>query len=91
MGTEMLQIPLHEPCLVGNPERYLLECLATNYVSSVGPFVTRFEEEFAAFVGARFAVATASGTAALHTALRVLGVGLQERVIRVLRRALGAK
>src|SRR2546426_5620888 len=44
-------IALHEPCLRGNEARYLQECVATNFVSSVGPFVTRFEEQFAAYVG----------------------------------------
>ena len=75
------RIPLHEPWLTGNAERYILECLRTNYVSSIGPFVTRFEEEFAAFVGARQAVATCNGTAAIHTALRVLGVGPGDYVL----------
>jgi aminotransferase in exopolysaccharide biosynthesis len=75
------RIALHEPWLTGNAERYLLECLASNYVSSVGPFVTRFEEEFAAFVGARYAVATCNGTAAIHTALLVLGVGPGDDVL----------
>jgi aminotransferase in exopolysaccharide biosynthesis len=70
----MSDIPLSEPCLGGNARRYLEECLATNFVSSVGPFVERFEREFAAAVGARFAVACASGTAALHVALRLCGV-----------------
>lgn len=81
MGEGSYQIALHEPWLIGNTERYLLECLKTNYVSSVGPFVIRFEEEFAAFVGARYAVATCNGTAAIHTALLVLGVGPGDDVL----------
>lgn len=67
-------IPLCIPCLEGNEREYLNECLTSNFVSSVGPFVGRFEEAFAASVGAKYAVACASGTAALHLALRVLGV-----------------
>lgn len=74
------RIPLAEPTLGGNAERYLLECLASNYVSSVGPFVARFEREFADAVGSRFAVACASGTAAIHLALRVLNVGPGDEV-----------
>src|SRR2546422_7178874 len=74
-------IALHEPCLRGNEGRYLQECVATNFVSSVGPFVARFEEQFAAYVGSRFAVATSSGTAALHTGLRLLGVGPGDTVL----------
>lgn len=69
------RIPLAEPSIGGNAAAYLEECLATNFVSSVGPFVDRFEREFADAVGARHAVACASGTAAIHLALRVLDVG----------------
>jgi dTDP-4-amino-4,6-dideoxygalactose transaminase len=68
-------IPLVEPCLGGNEARYLTECVRTNQVSSVGPFVDRFEREFAEAVGARHAIACASGTAALHVALRLAGAG----------------
>lgn len=66
-------IPLAEPTLAGNEARYLRECIETGYVSSVGPFVDRFEQEFAATVGAEHAVACASGTAALHVALWLAG------------------
>ncbi len=68
------RIALSEPHLTGNAQKYLNECLETNFVSSVGPFVERFEQEFARYVGARYAVACASGTAAIHVALRLLGV-----------------
>jgi dTDP-4-amino-4,6-dideoxygalactose transaminase len=74
------RIPLSEPYLVGNASAYLDECLRTNFVSSVGPFVDRFEREFAAFVGARFAVACATGTAALHVAMRLTDVGAGDEV-----------
>ncbi|GHE98789.1 GDP-perosamine synthase [Amycolatopsis deserti] len=66
-------IPLSEPVLQGNELRYVQECVHSRYVSSVGPFVGRFEREFAAAVGVRHAVACASGTAALHVALRLAG------------------
>jgi dTDP-4-amino-4,6-dideoxygalactose transaminase len=75
------RIPLAEPSIGGNAGRYLAECLETNFVSSVGPFVERFEREFAAFVGSRFAVACASGTAALHLAFHVLDIGPGDDVI----------
>lgn len=68
------QIPLAVPHLAGNELRYLRECIETGFVSSVGPFVDRFEREFAEAVGARHAVACASGTAALHVALVLSGV-----------------
>jgi dTDP-4-amino-4,6-dideoxygalactose transaminase len=70
----MKTIPLLEPYLGGNEARYLQECVESNFVSSVGPFVTRFEEEFASYVGCRYAVACSTGTAAIHVALIVAGV-----------------
>ncbi|RME47232.1 MAG: LegC family aminotransferase, partial [Deltaproteobacteria bacterium] len=74
-------IPLSIPKLAGNEWRYVRECLDTNWVSSVGAFVERFEREVAARVGARFGVATASGTAALHISLLLSGVGPGDEVI----------
>ena len=68
-------IPNAVPHLGGNEWKYLKECLDTNWVSSVGPFVDRFEREVAAYVGVPHAVATVNGTAALHVAL--LGAGVQ--------------
>ncbi len=70
-----LRVPLLEPSLGGNARRYLDECLTSGFVSSVGPFVRRFEEAFARQVGSRFAVACASGTAALHLACRLADLG----------------
>jgi len=69
------RIPLCEPLLAGRERAYLLECLDSGWISSVGPFVGRFEQEIAKASGVPQAVATASGSAALHLALRVLGVG----------------
>jgi dTDP-4-amino-4,6-dideoxygalactose transaminase len=68
------RIPLSEPNLAGNARTYVDDCFTTNFVSSVGPFVERFEKEFAAYVGSRFAVACATGTAAIHVGLRLLDV-----------------
>ncbi|MDQ1420757.1 MAG: hypothetical protein QOJ52_2719 [Acidimicrobiaceae bacterium] len=70
----MARIPLCIPELGGNAAAYLNECLQTNWVSSVGPFVSRFEREFAARVESPHAVACASGTAAIHLALLATGV-----------------
>ena len=78
--SERTFIPLSEPALLGNERRYLDECVATNFVSSVGPFVERFEREFAERVGSKYAVACASGTAALHVAMRLLDVGPGDEV-----------
>lgn len=74
-------IPLAVPVIRGNEWKYVRECLDTGWVSSAGPFVERFEREVATYVGAQHAVATASGTAALHIALRIVGVEPGEEVI----------
>ena len=74
-------IPNAVPHLAGNDWRYLKECLDTNWVSSIGPFVDRFEREMAAYVGARHGVAVVTGTAALHAALIAAGVGADDEVI----------
>jgi len=75
------RIPLSIPSLEGMAARYLQECIETNFVSSVGPFVSRFEAEFAAYVGLPHAVACANGTAALHVALKVAGVSPGDDVL----------
>ena len=74
-------IALCVPELRGNERPYLQECLDTNFVSSVGPFVSRFEREFAAYLGAPQAIATVNGTAALHIALLVAGVQPDDEVV----------
>jgi len=74
-------IPLHEPRFLGNEKKYLGECIDSTFVSSVGKFVTQFEEEFARYVGAKHAVACVNGTAALHAALVVAGVKDDDEVL----------
>ena len=74
-------IPLHRPAFEGNEKRYLVECVESNFVSSVGARVTEFERQVAAFTGARYAVATVNGTAALHIALKLAGVGAGDEVL----------
>ncbi len=70
-----------EPLLDGNEARYVAECVAGNWISSAGPFVGRFEREFAAAVGCRHGVACSSGTAALHLALAAAGIGEGDEVL----------
>lgn len=81
MPNSEVRVPLSVPSIGGNAAAYLQTCLDTNFVSSVGPFVDRFEDEFAAAVGARYAVACSSGTAALHLAFLVLDVGPGDDVL----------
>lgn len=72
---------LHEPSFGGNEWLYVKECLDSTFVSSVGTFVDRFEADLARFTGAKYAVAVVNGTAALHVALRMLGVGQGHEVL----------
>lgn len=74
-------IPLHEPRFFGNEKKYLSECIDSTFVSSVGKFVDQFESMICEFTGARHAVATVNGTAALHIALKLVGVGCGDEVI----------
>jgi perosamine synthetase len=74
-------MPLSVPELRGNEWKYVKECLDSNWVSSAGPFVDRFELMVAAFVGTRHAIATVNGTAALHIALLVAGVEPDDEVL----------
>lgn len=66
-------LPLHEPVFIGNEKKYLNECIDSTFVSSVGKFVDQFEKVVAEYTGARYAVATVNGTAALHIALKLVG------------------
>ncbi|MDH3967768.1 MAG: aminotransferase class I/II-fold pyridoxal phosphate-dependent enzyme, partial [Rhodospirillales bacterium] len=74
-------IPLSVPEIAGNEWRYIKDCLDSGWVSSVGAFVERFEAEFAARLGAAHAVATINGTAALHVALRTVGLRPEDEVV----------
>lgn len=73
-------IHLAEPNLTGNERKYLNECIDTTFVSSVGAFVTRFEEDVVKVTGADFGTAVSSGTAGLHMALKAVGVEKDELV-----------
>ena len=74
-------VPLHRPVFEGNEKQYLIDCIDSNFVSSVGAKVTEFEQQIAAFTGAKYAVATVNGTAALHVALQLVGVQRDDEVI----------
>ncbi len=74
-------VALHEPRFAGNEWAYMKECLDSTFVSSVGKFVDRFEADLAAYTGAKHAVAVVNGTAALHMALQLAGVGPGDEVL----------
>ncbi|MEP7200684.1 MAG: DegT/DnrJ/EryC1/StrS family aminotransferase [Chloroflexota bacterium] len=74
-------IPVCEPRLDGNEEKYLLQTVRSTWISSAGKFLTDFEHLFAEKVGAKYGVAVNNGTTALHLALATLGVGPGDEVI----------
>ncbi len=74
-------VPLSVPRFIGNEKKYLEECIDTTFVSSVGKFVDRFEEDMAAYTGAKKAVVCVSGTNALHMSLMLCGVERDDEVI----------
>ncbi len=74
-------IPVNQPLLDGNEEKYLVDCIRTGWISSEGAYVTRFEEEFAARVGRSHGIAVANGTVALEAAVGALEIGSGDEVI----------
>ena len=75
------RVPLAVPKFIGNEKKYLNECIDTTFVSSVGQFVDRFENDMAAYTGAKRAVVCVSGTNALHMALLLAGVKRDDEVL----------
>ena len=74
-------IPLHKPKFFGNEKKYLNQCIDTAFVSSVGKFVNKFEKKIAKYTGAKYAIATSSGTSAIHVSLILAGVEPNHEVI----------
>ena len=74
-------IALHEPILDGKEKEYLIDCIDTGYVSTVGAYVTKFEDQLKKVTGSQYAVAMVNGTCALHIALMISGVTENTEVI----------
>ncbi len=74
-------VPLHAPRFSGNERKYLIDCIDTTYVSYVGQYVSRFEDDIRQYTGAKYTVAVSSGTAALHIALLLVEVAPGDEVI----------
>ncbi len=74
-------VPLHKPTFEGNEWDYVKECIDTEWVSSVGSYVDRFEEDLADYTGAERAVVVVNGTSALHVCLRLAGVEAGDEVL----------
>ena len=74
-------LPIFEPFLDGNEKKYVNQCLQTNWISSQGEFISRFEESFAAYHGIKCAIVTSNCTTALHLSLKAFGIGPGDEVI----------
>lgn len=74
-------IPVNEPLFLGNEKKYLCECIDTGWISSDGPFVKKFEAEFAKYIGMNYGVSASNGTASLEMALYALGVKETDEII----------
>lgn len=74
-------IPVNEPILNGNEKKYLIECIDTGWISSEGPFIKKFEEQFSAKINKKHGVAVCNGTAALEIAVEALGIKTGDEVI----------
>jgi perosamine synthetase len=81
LNVATVTIPLCEPFLGGREWDYVKECLDSGWVSSVGTYVTRFEQDVASWLGVKHAVAMMNGTSALHLALRVAGIAPDDEVV----------
>ena len=74
-------IPLHEPIFRGNEKEYISETIDSTFVSSVGPFVSKFENEINKFINVKKSVAVVNGTSGLHICLKVIGVKESDEVL----------
>ena len=79
----MERIFVAQPKLSGNERKYVLDCLDTTWISSIGKYISAFEHSFAEFCGVKHAVATNNGTTALHLALVALGLKTGDEEIRL--------
>lgn len=74
-------IPLHRPIFEGNERKDLVNCIDSNFVSSVGKEVAIFEKKISTFTSTNYGISTVNGTSALHIALKVVGVRNEDEVI----------
>ena len=74
-------IPVCEPLLAGNEQKYVLDCLKTNWISSSGAYLKKFEDGFAKYCGVKHGIAVCNGSVALHLAYTALGIGPGDEVI----------
>src|SRR6266852_5220042 len=81
MNGPSRRIPVCEPYLGGNETKYVLDCLNSNWISSAGEYLAKFEQSFARYCGCQHGIATTSGTTALHLAIAAAGLGPGDEII----------
>ena len=74
-------IPVNEPLLDGNEKKYLNECIDTGWISSEGPFVKKFENNFAKYIGKKYSIAVSNGTAAIDISIEALNLKKNDEII----------
>lgn len=74
-------IPVNTPLLNGNELKYVTECITTGWISSEGPFINKFEEQFSQYTDRSFGIAVSNGSAALDIAIKALNIGAGDEVI----------
>ena len=72
---------LHDPLFKGNEKKYLMNCINSSFVSYVGNYVSLFEKKLTQYTRSKYAVATSSGTSALHLILKYLKIGKNDEVL----------
>ena len=81
LSKSKIKIPVSEPRFWGSEKKYVQDCMDTNWVSSMGKYVTEFEEKFKSFAGCKYSTSCINGTAAIHLALMALGIKEGDEVI----------
>lgn len=76
-----MKYPVYQPCFNGKEKTYVNECIDSTWISSKGKYIQQFEEQFAAYIGLKYATTVSNGTVALHLALMGLGIGEGDEVI----------
>lgn len=74
-------VNLHEPVFIGNEKKYLMDCINTTYVSSIGPYINRFESAITDYTKIKYGSAVVNGTAGLHIGIKLVGVKAGEEVL----------
>lgn len=79
--VDFIRVPVMEPSLMGKELDYVTDCIESNWISSQGKYVLKFQEAFASYHNIEYALTTSNGTAALHLAMKALGIGPGDEVI----------